>query len=267
MKPIEFFKLQAKNLFKDFKTQTTQFDTESGNDFYEYSPKYFDILGLILVGHDIDENNFTLMNAQHLVAQLVGFTKWTEMVKATDAEIQLAKLLFDNMHKISAEEWAWYVRGVEEDNNIVLDPEDKLGIFVQVFANVEGHQSDFTDYRLPPTKEQEFDIEVANIEVGPPAKKKRELQIKSLPLSDRDRAKFIKTANEVFNRVFEHVEPDHPELTRKLWNSEFYIDKVLLPELKLPIGRNYALYLIDATMVHHVIGLAEQADDAALNLN
>jgi hypothetical protein len=266
MKPIDYFKLQAKNLFKDFKTQTTQFDSEIDTDFYEYKPKYFDITGLFL-DYDIDEDNFTLMSAQHLIARLVGFTKWTEMLKASDAEIELAKLLFDNMHKISAEEWQMYVHGVESDNNLTLDADFKLEIFTQVFADVKGHESDFPDYRLSATKNQETNIAQANIEVGQPVKKKREIQIKSLPLSDKDRAKFIKTAKEVFETVMWRMEPKHPELTRKLWNAEFYIDEVLLPELKLPIGRNYALDLIDATLVHHVIELAVEADEQGVKRN
>jgi hypothetical protein len=41
MKPIEYFKLQAKNLFRDYKTQ---FLDESGDvAIYDYTPKYFDI--------------------------------------------------------------------------------------------------------------------------------------------------------------------------------------------------------------------------------
>ncbi|OCX51917.1 hypothetical protein BEL04_18110 [Mucilaginibacter sp. PPCGB 2223] len=267
MNTIDFFKLQAKNLFRDFKTQTTQFDAESGNDFYEYTPKYFDVLGLILDDYITDEDNFTLMNAQHLIARLVGFYKWTDMVKASDAELKLAKLLFDNLHKISAEEWTWYVRGVEEDNKLILDADFKLEIFVQVFANVDGHKSDFMDYRLIATKEQEIDIEVADVEAVKPVKKKRDVQIKTLPLSDKDRKKFIKTANEVFETVMWRMEPDHPELTRKLWDAEFYIDKVLLPELNLPIGREYALSLIDAFLFHYVLELAVKADETAETLN
>jgi hypothetical protein len=179
----------------------------------------------------------------------------------SDDEIKLAKLLFDNMHKISAEEWAWYVRGVENDNNIILDPEDKLGIFIQVFANVQEHQSDFTDYRLTATKEQEIDIDEADVEAPPTIKKKQDIKIKTLPLSDKDRRKFIETANEVFEMVMWRMEPDNPELTRELWNAEIYIDEVLLPQLELPISRDYALDIIDATLVHHVLGLAVQADE------
>ena len=35
MKPIEYFKLQAKNLHKDFKTQKPYFDSTYGRDLYE----------------------------------------------------------------------------------------------------------------------------------------------------------------------------------------------------------------------------------------
>jgi len=267
MKSINFFKLQSKNLFKDFKTQTTQFDAESGNDFYEYTPKYFDVLGLILDDYITDEDNFTLMTAQHVIARLVGFYKWTDIVKASDAETELAKLLFDNLHKTSAEEWEMYFRGIERDNNLTLDDEFKLQIFTEVFADVEGHQSYFTDYRLTATKEQQFDIDAADIEVAPPIKKKRQIQIKALPLSDKDLKKFLKTAKDVFEIVMDRLEPEHPEQTRNLWNPEFYIDNVLLPELKLPIERDYALSIIDATLFYHVIDLAVQADEAIANIS
>jgi CRISPR/Cas system-associated exonuclease Cas4 (RecB family) len=263
MTPIDFFKLQSKNLIRDFKTQTTQFDAESGNDFYEYAPKYFDVLGLILDDYITDEDNFKLMNAQHVIARLVGFYKWEDMTKVSDPELKLAKLLFDNLHKISAEEWERYFRRIEVENDLILEPEDKLGIFIQVFANVDGHQSDFTDYRLTATKELEIDIDEADVETLPPVKKKRDIQIKKLPLNDRDRKKFIKTANEVFEMVMWRMEPDNPELTRGLWNPEVYIDEVLLPRLELPFSRDYALYIIDASLVHHVLGLAVQADEMA----
>lgn len=185
------------------------------------------------------------------------------MAKASDVELKLAKLLFDNLHKTSAEQWAWYLRGVEEDNKSILDADFKLEIFIQVFANVNGHQSDFTDYRLTATKEQDIDIEDEGMEVLPPVKKKRDIKIKTLPLSDRDRKRFIKTANEVFEKVMWRVEPDNPELTRELWNAEVYIDEVLLPKLELPFSRDYALYIIDASLVHHVLRLAVQADEMA----
>lgn len=74
----------------------------------------------------------------------------------------------------------------------------------------------FKDFK---TQTTQFDAESgaqADIEVVGPAKKKREIQIKSLPFNDKDRKKFIKTANEVFETVMWRMEPNNPELTREL---------------------------------------------------
>jgi hypothetical protein len=87
-------------------------------------------------------------------------------------------------------------------------------------------------------------------------------QITSLPLSSEDRSAFIETANEVFENVIERIEPDHPEATRAMWNAEDYVDSFLQDDM-LPIDRDYALSLIDAFLVHHVIGLAVDADKQA----
>lgn len=145
MSHLEFFKLQAKNLFKDYQTKKKSPEASIGD--YEYDPKYFDIEGIILY-FDIDEENFSLMKAQHIIAQIVGFRKWTDMLKASEPELELAKLLFDNQHKISVEDWEMYIEGAENDNNTNFDFDLKLEIFKQVFVNKEGHESTFPDFRL-----------------------------------------------------------------------------------------------------------------------
>ncbi|MFD2164507.1 hypothetical protein ACFSJU_19030 [Paradesertivirga mongoliensis] len=147
MTQIDFFKLQAKNLHKDYKTQTSYFDAEVNGYRYKYNPKYFDIDGLFL-DFDIDEDNFSLMKAQHIIAKLAGFYKWTDLSKASNEELELAKLLYDNMHKISAEDWEFYILGVERENNTTFDTETKLEIFTQVFAEEDGHENPYGDYRL-----------------------------------------------------------------------------------------------------------------------
>lgn len=261
MKTIDYFKLQAKNLYKDFKTQKPYFDPLYGRDLYEYAPKYFDVDALVL-DYDIDEEDFTLMNAQHYIAKLAGFTKWTEMLKASPSAIDLAKLLFDNMHKIRNEDWEYYVLDVENQNEVILDDEDKLDIFKTVFADVDGHQTDGYDYRLSKS-EKTSDIN----EIIKPIKKKSTAQISALPLVGADRIKFLETAELVFERVMQRVEPDHPHLVRKLWNAENYIDEVLLQHDMLPIDRDYALSLIDAFLVQHVIELAVETDNQVESLN
>lgn len=100
----EFFKLQAKNLFRDYQTKEKVFDQVIGDYLYEYRPKYFDIDSLVL-DFDIDEEGFSLMKAQHIIAQLIGFRKWTDLLSASEVGQELAKLLFDNQDKVSAEDW------------------------------------------------------------------------------------------------------------------------------------------------------------------
>ncbi|MBS0645175.1 MAG: hypothetical protein JSR97_01105 [Verrucomicrobia bacterium] len=148
MNYIDFFKLQAKNLFRDYQTRTKVFDQAIGDYLYEYNPKYFDIDCLIL-DYDINEDDFSLMTAQHYIAKLVGFRKWTDLVKSSDAEQELAKLLFDNQDKVSAEDWEMYIHSTEHDNNLIFDADTRLEIFKKVFENVDGHVSTFPDYRLP----------------------------------------------------------------------------------------------------------------------
>lgn len=147
MKEIEYFKLQAKNLFRDYKTKTPYIDNVTGYTFYKYSPKYFDIDEIFLT-FDWDEEHFTLMNAQHLIANIVGFNKWNDLLKATPAQLKLAKLLFDNQDKIYLAEWEMYIAQIEKDNNISLSDESKLEIFQKVFVEETGHQSYFPDFRL-----------------------------------------------------------------------------------------------------------------------
>jgi len=85
------------------------------------------------------------------------------------------------------------------------------------------------------------------------AKLNPDMQITSLPLNDEDRAEFIKTANSVFETVMELMEASNPELTRKLWDVEDYVDNLLTEDM-LPISRDYAPSLIEPFMVYLVAG-------------
>lgn len=259
MKTIEYFKLQSKNLYKDFKTRKTSFDSSVGRNVYEYAPKFFDVEALIS-DFDIDEESFTLMNAQHYIARLAGFEKWTEMLKASRSVLDLSKLLFENMHKISLEEWDLYLSGEERSYGEPFGDEMRLDIFKTVFNEIDGHQSDGTDYRLP--KNQKLLDKNQIIESKQKKMDKRSTeQISSLPLVGADRLEFIRTANSVFENVLKRIEPKHPQIVRRLWNAEKYIDELLLKPEMLPIDRDYALSLIDAFLVHHIIELASEAEN------
>jgi hypothetical protein len=147
MTHIEYFKLQAKNLFKDYKTKKPHFDVAIDDFLYEYNPKYFDIDGII-VAYDLDEDNFSLMNAQHIISLMAGFEKWTDLLKASETELLLAKLLFDNQDKISIDEWEMYIARVERDNSdLDYGSESKLEIFKHVVLDGD-FEKNCVDYRL-----------------------------------------------------------------------------------------------------------------------
>jgi hypothetical protein len=143
---IKYFKLQAKNLFKDYKTKSPYFDNAINDYLYVYTPKYFDIDGII-VDYDLDEDSFSLMNAQHIISIMAGFKKWTDLLKASETALQLAKLLFDHQDKISIDEWDSYLVWAERDTNLDFDSESKLEIFKHVVLD-GNFESTCVDYRL-----------------------------------------------------------------------------------------------------------------------
>jgi hypothetical protein len=259
MKTIEYFKLQAKNLHKDFKTQKPYFDSSLGDNLFEYTPKFFDVDALV-TDFEIHENHFTLMNAQHIIARLGGFKKWTVLLQANPEELELSKLLFDSMHKISIEEWNIYISVEQDEKGFLFDDESKLDIFKAVFADVNGHQSGGYDYRL--AKIEKPSIENQKIK---PMEKKSTIQINTLPLAGKDRKEFIEVANRIFEDILKSIEHAYPELVRKLWNPEQYIEQVIKPDM-LPIDRDYALSLVEGFLVHKVIDLATEVDKEGIKI-
>lgn len=148
MTPIDYFKLQAKNIFRDYKTKTPYIDKVDGFTYYNYTPKFFDV-DRILLEFGYDEESFTLMKAQHIIALMVGFRKWADLLKATELELEMAKLLFDHQDKISFEDWQHFMAHTIELNNKNFDLENWIEIFKEVFVERgETHHSDFEDYRL-----------------------------------------------------------------------------------------------------------------------
>lgn len=140
MKNIDFFKQQAKNLFKDYKTRV--YNENEG--FYEYSPRFFNDIEEILANFEIgDEDSFTLMNAQHIIARLSGFYKWSELINASEPALELGKLLlinrqayqekqgfFTNMvESMIVTDWKSYEKEYLKD----FDDESKLEVFKKVF--------------------------------------------------------------------------------------------------------------------------------------
>lgn len=165
------------------------------------------------------------------------------------------------MHKISIEEWDMYISGEEDEKGVLFDDEFKLDIFKTVYADVDGHQSYGYDYRL--AKKEKSSIENQKTK---PMEKKSKIQITSLPLAGKDQAEFIEVANWKFEDTLQSIEHEYPELVRKLWNPEKYIEEVIKTDM-LPIDRNYALSLVEAFLINKVLELASLVDEQDLSLN
>ena len=131
MNTIDYFKLQAKNLLRDFKTKTPVLDKATTAFQYEYTPKYFDI-EMIISDFDIDEENFSLMNAQHVIAKIANFNSWSELLKASTGELELSKLLYDHQNRIDQVGWKFYIDDAQSMNETELDAEIQVDIFKQV---------------------------------------------------------------------------------------------------------------------------------------
>jgi hypothetical protein len=131
MHAIDYFRLQAKNLHRDFKTQTPLVDKTTSDYHYAYSPKYFQVYDIIL-DFGVDEENFTLMNAQHIIANIAGFDKWNTLIKASLHELELAKLLFEHQDKIDLASWNFYIADAQSMNEHELDAKTQIEIFKQV---------------------------------------------------------------------------------------------------------------------------------------
>lgn len=125
MANVEYFKLQANNLFEDWKTK---FQVKYGDAIiYQYNPKYFD-MDEIVCAFDVDEDNFTLMEAQDIIAILAGFEDWSDLVHASETNLEIGKLLLDNRDRITPDDWWMFIGSSEELNNTTFDDETKLGL-------------------------------------------------------------------------------------------------------------------------------------------
>jgi len=147
MNTIDYFKLQAKNLHKDFKTKTPISGKTISAFLYEYIPKYFDV-EMIISDFNIDEENFSLMNAQHVIAKIANFDKWTTLLKALPAELELAKLLYDYQDKIDLVGWHFYIDSTQSMNEIELDTEIQINIFKQVVVEDNIFETVIESYLL-----------------------------------------------------------------------------------------------------------------------
>lgn len=72
------------------------------------------------------------MSAQHVIAKIAGFDKWTTLLQASESELELSKLLYDHQDKIDRIGWDFYIADSQSMNEIELDAEIQVDIFKQV---------------------------------------------------------------------------------------------------------------------------------------
>ena len=132
---LDFFRLQAKNLYRAWKTHK-----ENDEGLYEYNSPLFDVDDFLLYFDEDDhEKEFCLQRAQHLVAQLAGFRKWNDLIKADDDRLNLGKIIFQgcvnsNNGVSSYEDWEMYYY----DNDIDEAPiELQIEIAEYYFSEVD----------------------------------------------------------------------------------------------------------------------------------
>ena len=121
---IKYFKSQAKKFYKDFQTQYKQ----EGEDIYSYSPKFWLDIDDIIVSFDIDEEDFSLMKAQHIIAYLADFQSWNELLHANIFRLEIGYYLIEHRQNNALDEWQWYKPQLDE-----IDDSGKLDVFMQVF--------------------------------------------------------------------------------------------------------------------------------------
>ena len=85
----------------------------------------------LILSFDIDEEHFTLMNAQHLIAYLAGFENWSDLLHASDAALELGELLFNDRTQygeILRDYWDMYLTNLPS-----ITDKSKLELFKLVF--------------------------------------------------------------------------------------------------------------------------------------
>ncbi|MCR4933378.1 MAG: hypothetical protein K6A29_04205 [Lachnospiraceae bacterium] len=130
MNYIDYFKSQAKKFYKDFQTQYVA----EGDIVYSYQPKFWSDINGIIVDYDVDEDNFSLMKAQHLIANLANFGSWNELIHANDYLQEIGYYLIEHREDDFLSRWQWYEPYAELDR---FDDVTKLDIFKHVFLNME----------------------------------------------------------------------------------------------------------------------------------
>lgn len=147
MLSIEYFKRQAKNLLQDQRTRVWN-EQEGG---YDYFPRFYDVGKIFLSFGLRDDEKTTLQRAQHLIANIAGFDKWSDLINCDPEELAFRKLVFENQNYLWWKEWTNRYESLLRDLKVdALDIKSQVELYKQwVTANKEyAVQPDGTGFLL-----------------------------------------------------------------------------------------------------------------------
>lgn len=148
MTPIAYFKLQAKNLHSDIKTQF--FSDEKG--LLDYKPRFFDVNGIIL-DYDLDEKDQkfkTLGKAQWIIALILGLKSWNDLIQSDPVTLELYKLMFEHQNEIPPYEWdsLFILRDLDGKMIDLGTPEERLEYYKVLLGESEEELQEGNGYLL-----------------------------------------------------------------------------------------------------------------------
>ena len=155
MSSLEYLKKAAKNLFKDWKSHTVTVEPD-GFKLFEYNSHFFDFNDFV-VYYDLsveDEENFSLMKAQHMIAQMAGYRKWNDLINASEKELELAKILISHFYDSGdVEDWEAY-KAISGFNNFDID--SKIKIARHYYEDSHDFEEKIPDPKILQGKEREI---------------------------------------------------------------------------------------------------------------
>ena len=98
MDALSFFKLQAKNFLRDWKTR---YRDEEG--LWQYRSRFIDVDRFFLeAGYgDLGDGEPSLMRAQHFVAMICNLNSWSELINLPEDELEFLKYVWENQNRCS----------------------------------------------------------------------------------------------------------------------------------------------------------------------
>ena len=126
MDAVAFFKLQAKNFLKDWKTR---YRDEEG--LWQYRSRFIDVDRFFMeAGYgDWGDEEPSLMRAQHFVALICELDSWSELINLPEDELEFMKYVWENQNRCSFDDWADSPQRELMDYMGVDDPETKRYLY------------------------------------------------------------------------------------------------------------------------------------------